>query len=691
MAAAEAQPSPSISIKADRLEYLKDEERYLADGGVVLEYGGLRLTAEHLVYNDRTGDMEATGQVTLMEGTQRLTMERLEFNLRTLSGVMHQADLVMTEPPYRLTARRIERRADGAFHAEAAAFTTCDVECELGAPSWQFRARRLRVRLEDYLVASGVSLRIKGVPVAYLPWLIYPVKRERQSGLLIPTLGFNSTEGFRYVQPLYLVLGRSHDATLSLDLRSRLGVGVEAEYRYRLTETGRGLADVHYFHNRKTNANFLAYHVEHQQRWGDRWHLQGDVNLVNRRDFFTQLSDSIVERSQNSLESVASLTYRRAEQFFYVTAHYAQNLAGSDEQSLQRLPEAGYRVVDYRLGQLPIHAGLEASAVHFSQGPGLRLDDEGGARALRVDLFPTVTARVTPIRGVVIRPLASIRETFYRSRSLVEDGSAARELVYLALRAESQLIRRYAAVSHLVEPAVLYEYAYQLDNAVVPQFDEIDAAPEKRQVTLIVTNRLQRVGGDQSGAAGDLVWVKLADSYALRQSDPEAFSDLRIQAQANPLPSLALAAESFVNFYGEGVTVLNSELRAQPWSWLALTAGQRYTQRGVVPQRGDLFSPESLTLADPIGGQERVAALRWGGQISLPWRLALATKTLWDLEHRQFTEMSYGLRWRGACNECWAITLVYQQFPEKRQVSFLITLRGVSGSESKGVKGLFLQ
>jgi hypothetical protein len=239
----------------------------------------------------------------------------------------------------------------------------------------------------------------------------------------------------------------------------------------------------------------------------------------------------------------------------------------------------------------------------------------------------------------------------------------------------------------------------------VPQLDEIDAAPEKREVTLILTNRLRPAGASHSSLpAGDLLWVKLTDSYALRQnaqpmpprraatgSEPEPFSDLRIQVEARPLPTVALAAESFVNLYGRGVVVMNSELRARPWDWLVVTAGQRYTRHGIVPQRGDLFSPESLGEVDPIGGRERVAAVQWGAQLSLPWRLALATKTLLDLEHSQFTEMSYGIRWRGACNECWAITLVYQQFPEKEQVSFLITLRGMGGSESKGVKGLFLQ
>ncbi|MEW6325138.1 MAG: LPS assembly protein LptD [Nitrospirota bacterium] len=678
---------PSISINADRLEYLKSEERYLADGHVVLEYGSLRLTADHLVYDDRSGEMEASGHVVLTEGTQQITMERLQFNLRTLSGVMQQADLVITEPPYRLTARRIERRPDGAFHAESAAFTTCDVACELGVPSWQFRARRLRVRLEEYLVASGVSLRIKGVPVAYLPWLIYPVKQERQSGLLIPKFGFNSTEGFQYEQPIYLALGRSHDATLSLDLRSRLGIGAKMEYRYRLTETGRGLLDAHEFHNWNTGDDFLAYHAEHEQAWGKRLALRWDVNLVNRRDFFTELSDSVLDRSRLGLESAASLVYRHDAQLAYLLAQFTQNLAGSSELVAQRLPEAGYRLADYRVGRLPLYAGLDATAVHFYRGEGLRLDDEGGERALRIDLFPALKARWEPVAGVTVTPLAGVRETFYRSRALVDDGSVAREIVYLALRADAQLIRRYATAVHLIEPALLYEYAHQLDQAVVPQFDEIDAAPEKRQVTMIVATRLR--GADPS--ADDWLWIKATDSYRLRRSEAEPFSNVRLQAETRPLPDLTLAAESFVDLYGRGVVVMNSEARAKPKAWLALAVGQRYTRRGVVPQRGDLFSPETSILDDPIGGRERIAALRWGGQVELPWRVTLATKSLLDLQHRQFTEMSYGVRWRGACNECWAVTLVYQQFPEKHQVSFLITLRGVSGSESKGVAELFLE
>lgn len=707
-------PSPQerqqlpVTIDADRMEYLQEEDRYVADGNAVLTYGTMRLTADHLDYANRTSQLEATGHVVLVEGSQQMVMDRLEFDLHNQTGLMHQADLLLPESSYRLKARLIERQADGSFRAETASFTTCDTVCEQGVPSWQFRANRLRARLDGYLVASGVTLLVKDTPVAYLPWFAYPLA-DRQSGLLLPSVGLNSQEGFRYLQPVYWAIGRSQDATVSLDLRTNLGIGVDSEYRYRLTETGKGVLNINYFHDWNDGDNFLAYHAEHQQRWWDnRLRLQWDVNLVNHKDFFTQLSDSTVERSQVGLESVGSLTYRLDHQFFYLSVHYTQNLVTSSQESVQRLPELGYRLVDLKLGPLPVYAGLQATMVHFFQGSQPNFTDSEGVGELRVDLLPTLTARLEPVTGVIVTPTAGLRETYYRSSPLIPQGSVYREVVNLSLRAETQLVRRYAAVTHLIEPVLLYEYVHQLDDATVPQFDEVDTVPEKRHVTMMLINRLRRPAGSAPAPApaapaatgissgggdgnSDLIRVKLTESYALNQFEPEPFTDLRVLAEVRPVPSVTVDAESFINFYGHGITMINSGLHAKPVDWLVLTMGEHYTKRGVVPQRGDLYSAETSILPDPIGGAQRIAAANWGFQVSLPWRMALATKTLYDVEHHEFTEMSYGLRWHGACNECWTATLVYQRLSEKNQVLFLITLRGLSGSDPAWIKELFIQ
>ncbi|HTP42760.1 MAG TPA: putative LPS assembly protein LptD, partial [Nitrospiria bacterium] len=247
-------PSPQerqqlpLTIDGDRLEYFQQEERYVVDGHGVLKYGQTQLTADHMEYFKRSGQMNANGHVVLVQGLERMSMDRLEYNVLEQTGVMYQADVsipminedrVLETSPYRLIAKRIERRADGSLHAEGAAFTTCDTMCERGAPPWEFQAHRLRAVLDGYLIARGVTLRVKDVPVLYLPWFAYPLQ-SRQTGFLLPGFGYNTTEGLHYLQPFYWAIGRSQDATITLDLRTNLGIGIDNEYRYRLTQTAKG-------------------------------------------------------------------------------------------------------------------------------------------------------------------------------------------------------------------------------------------------------------------------------------------------------------------------------------------------------------------------------------------------------------------------------------------------------------------
>jgi len=709
-----------VTIDGDRMEYRQQEDQYVVDGHAVLKYGQTQLTADHLDYFKRTGQLEAHGHVVLVQGLERMSMDRLDYNVFDQTGVMYQADVsipmlnndrVLESSAYRLIAKRIERRADGTLHAEGAAFTTCDMICERGAPPWQFEAHRLRAVLDGYLVASGVTLRIKGTPVVYLPWFAYPLQ-NRQSGFLIPAFGYNTTEGFRYLQPFYWAIGRSQDATISLDLRTNMGIGVDNEYRYRLTETAKGQLNLDYFHDWNNGDNFLAYRAQHEQRWlDDRLKLSWDINIVNRKDLFTELSYSTAERSQLGLESFASLTYRLDHQFMYLSMQYTQNLVTSTQQSLQRLPEIGYRLVDARLGSLPLYAGLQATVVHFYEGTDFRVFSEGnGSGELRADLYPTLTGRFVPVAGVTVTPTAGVRETYYNSASLIPGNSEYRQAVYAALRTDTQLSQWYGGIMHMVEPALLFEYSHQLNSVTVPQFDEVDTIPEKRHVTLMLTNRLRRAGAPPTAppqaaskkasaidtGRGDLLWTKLTESYALHHVKDQApeqspFTDLRIQAEARPSSAVAMNLESFVNFYGQGLTMINSGLRVTPTDWLTLTAGEHFTHDGVVPRRSDLVSSETSILTDPIGGSQRILAVNWGGELSLPWRISLATRALYDVEHDQFTEMIYAVRWRGACNECWSATLAYQQLEGRHQVFFLVSMRGVSSAGSEAIKELFPQ
>ncbi len=90
-------------------------------------------------------------------------------------------------------------------------------------------------------------LRVKDIPVLYLPWFLFPANNDRQSGLLVPRLGYSNSRGFQYEQPFYWAINKSMDATLGVDYESAARIGALGEFRYRLSRQTRGTFDFAYY------------------------------------------------------------------------------------------------------------------------------------------------------------------------------------------------------------------------------------------------------------------------------------------------------------------------------------------------------------------------------------------------------------------------------------------------------------
>jgi LPS-assembly protein len=75
--------SPPLEVKADRIDYLQDQDMYEADGSVVVDQGAVHLTADHLTVQTLPGIMIATGHVRLTDPKADIISERLELNVNT--------------------------------------------------------------------------------------------------------------------------------------------------------------------------------------------------------------------------------------------------------------------------------------------------------------------------------------------------------------------------------------------------------------------------------------------------------------------------------------------------------------------------------------------------------------------------------------------------------------------------------
>ena len=91
------------------------------------------------------------------------------------------------------------------------------------------------------MVGTGhdATVRFLGVPIAYTPWLEFPLSNERKSGFLTPTLGSSGMRGFDATVPYYLNLAPNYDATLTPRVMTKRGFQLGAQFRYLVSRMRR--------------------------------------------------------------------------------------------------------------------------------------------------------------------------------------------------------------------------------------------------------------------------------------------------------------------------------------------------------------------------------------------------------------------------------------------------------------------
>ncbi len=672
-----------IEISADKLEYLKDEDRYRADGSVTITRGDLNLTADHVILNNKTGLIFAEGGVILDDGEDTLSSDVLEFNFLEKTGVAVPGSLFIEEENLYLRATRLAKTSELRYDLEGWQATACETE-EGKSPLWHIRGRKASAELGGYLVARDVRFYIKKVPVFYTPFFFLPLKTERQSGLLIPQVGGSTLDGLRYNQSLFWAISPSQDATISLDYRSLRGVGGELEYRYKLSRDSEGGLIAKLFEDKiedKTRTELQYYHV---RRFTRDFQSKLNVHLVNDIDQFRDLDDSTAGRIQQSLYSSFVVFHRWDNQEVYLQAQFTKDLLSESQTTLQKIPEIGYRIIEYRLGPLPVYAGLESTAVYFWR------DDEDEAngliRAKRLDAYPRVTGRLK-LAGLVITPHAGYRATWY-SRQVDSNASKTRGVGVYGVGANTRLVRTFktgggARILHQVQPDLEYEYVPFVDQSTIPHFDDVDQLPRKNDLTYSLTNRMVFYGAEEKDGPfrREIIFLKLTQSYDLHakrtRQDPgpsRPLSNVRSEGTLRPFQKVTLDLEVFYNFYRDETVAFNSDLGFDLAKFWIVSVGQRYTRKGALLPRGEIFNVLSQVEENFWFNQSSPMIRFWTAKsrMAIASTVVLKNEVFYDSDAKKLAEAFYGLEFIG---QCWGFEVNYQDLPDKNQFSFMLTLR----------------
>ncbi|WP_171099517.1 LPS-assembly protein LptD [Ruegeria sp. HKCCD7255] len=213
--ATEQQDAPALLV-ADQI-FITPDRKLVAEGNVEAFQGDVKLTAERVVYDRSTGELQLEGPIRIDQaGRSTLLADSAELDNGLRNGLLTGARMVFDQQ-VQIASVQATRAAGRYTQFSKVAATSCRV-CDDGKPPlWQIRARKVtHDQLERQLYFEGAQFRILDVPVFYFPVLRLPDPTlDRATGFLVPSIRTTSQLGTGVQVPYFIKLGDHKDLTLS--------------------------------------------------------------------------------------------------------------------------------------------------------------------------------------------------------------------------------------------------------------------------------------------------------------------------------------------------------------------------------------------------------------------------------------------------------------------------------------------
>ena len=350
-----------FELEADTVEYDRGLDLYVASGSVVIRQGERTLSADWMAFNKTTQRGVASGRVTLVEGGDTLHTSFAEFDVANMQGVLFDARLDSESSQFKMSGSEIAKTGEQTYHFEKGRFTTCRCEGD-GREPWEIKADRADLEIGGYGTARNTSFEVLGVPVAWLPWMIYPLKTERQTGLLFPELSVGSLQGFRFGLPFFWAARENVNVLLTPGWSVKRGASVKASTEYVYGEESSGSVAGAYHHDTDIDADSVSepFGRERWASWGEQdvflpgaVRAKSDFAFASDNQYPTDFSELGEYRNDRFLQATAfaGRGFGADGRFALLgAADYANDLQSPDDLDrdeflLQRLPQLSFAML----------------------------------------------------------------------------------------------------------------------------------------------------------------------------------------------------------------------------------------------------------------------------------------------------------------------------------------------------------
>jgi lipopolysaccharide assembly outer membrane protein LptD (OstA) len=684
---------------ASVVDLFTDDNRVEASGNVVYETATARISAERAVFYTRAG----TGTFYTASGLASLG-ERAD---KSMFGAL--------EPDVYFYGELLEKTGEDRYKITKGGFTTCVQP----TPRWELVAGSASINVGDYAILRNAVMRVKDVPVFYLPIMYYPIQDDdRATGFLLPTYGRSTYQGSSISNAFFWAISRSQDLTVLHDWYAQTGQGYGTEYRWMRSATNVGNVRAYRLQQKAGTVNGISLPASRSLlvngsinqdlplRLKARARIDYSSNLT-----LNQLYSQDVFNATQSLSTwnanvsgswqflSASATAQRSQQFFSST--YSR-ISGS-------MPSVTASLSNRRLGRLPVFFALqsEASRPLYALRDG---DNEIDSSLSRFDITPALRMPISGLSFLNVNLYLANRTTWYsESLALDEDGDE--------IQVPADYTRNYTEMrAEFLGPVFSKVYtpnnfvADRLKHVIEPSFNVQRITEIEGDLTKVVTlgSSYDRVVGGVTRMTYGLtnrVLVRKAPKTKTADTSPLASAprDL-LTATLSQTYYTDQRASQFDPTYQSSYVDAGGGREASNYSPVSLNVRSQLSTQVGATYRMEYDASESKVLSMSTGGDygspSRQVSLAWSRSLSsfyptntlngrtnltfMGGRVGATYSMYWDIERDRLVQQRMVAFFNA---QCCGVVLQYQEFsygtfsstpfPKDRRFNLGFTLAGL--------------
>lgn len=718
---AHAEDEAPWHIVADTLSYDKTSGITTAEGDVVVTHMDKTLTSEFLEYDNKGESVFARGNVEMKSRGDSSKADRMLLNLSKDTGVLYNGSVFMEMNHVYIKGDEIRKIDENTYTADKVSITTCDGD----NPDWKFTGHDLSMTIEGYGTIYNAAFWTKKIPVLYSPFLVFPVKIKRQTGLLAPEFGMSDRKGFEYLQPFFWAINESSDATINNRYIEKRGNMTGLEYRYMLSETSKGLLFFDYLKDSeiddgteettekwgyedstiRDNRNRYWFRMKQDQTLPGNAVLKVDVDVVSDQDYLREFSDMKngfdasksnflsdfgrdIEANDDAVRT-NSLIFTKNWSTYSLNAstiwydNVVKRVDHLADSTLQNLPNVEFASSRRQIFSSPLYYDFVTEYDYL-----FRKDtDDNNRTGQRADLYPKVILPLRYKNWLSIENTAALRSTTWyigndTNTSDDFDGTHNRQIYNLSSDFSTNFYRIFNTgsegidrIRHAFTPKLTYNFTPEKDQNEYPYFDSLDRIARANTLTLSLNNTLtsrSKLLEEEGEKKSDKPNPKKFSYNQFCRFKLEQVYDINEANENDPALFLnGVSREPFWPLYGE--------IEFIPFDYISFDADAKwshYDQQllegnaalSLKDKRGDLLSLEHRYTHDSVKYLRSYLLLNLNDKLSV---YGLNERNLME---REDLKSSAGFIYT---SQCWGVEVDYTHKPGDRRYALTFQLSGL--------------